>query len=77
MAGEVAGEVYRDDFYAFNVEAQVKILPKFIEGLNLSSLSNLINAFKVVPGLSQTIVPGFPKFLKLILVAYATNVISE
>ena len=41
-------EIYKDDLDAFSLQAQLKLLPEFVKGSNLS-LSELINSFRTLP----------------------------
>ena len=72
-------EIYKDDLDAFSLQPQLKLLPEFRKSLNLSnlSLSELINSFRALPASKQSILAEAFKLIKLILVAPATNPISE
>ena len=41
-------EIYKDDLDAFSLQAQLKLLPEFAKGSNLS-FSELINSFRALP----------------------------
>ena len=69
-------EIYKDDLDAFSLQAQLKLLPEFVKGSNLS-LSELINSFRALPASKQLTLAEAFKLIKLILVAPATNAISE
>ena len=69
-------EIYKDDLDAFGLQAQLKLLPEFVEDSNLF-LSELINSFGAFPASKQSILAEAFKLIKLILVAPATNAISE
>ena len=69
-------ETYKYDLDAFSLQAQLKLLPEFVKGSNLS-LSELINCFRTLPATKQSILAEAFKLMKLILVAPATNAISE
>ena len=69
-------EIYKDDWDTFSLQAQLKLLPQFVKGSNLS-LSELSNSFRALPASKQSISAEAFKLTKLILVAPATNAISE
>ena len=64
ILSQIVSGIYEYDFNVFSLKAQVRLLPKFFKkGSNLPSLYNwCLKLFK---------------FLRLILVALATNIISE
>ena len=46
---QLVGEIYNDDFDKFGLQIQVRLLPKFVEGSNLLSVFDWINAFRMSP----------------------------